>query len=91
VFAAARDVTKQNQAQRTIAQQQTAALDRLAELEQFRRLAVGRELKMVEVKKQNEYLRKFAPQTKPNQATRTKGSQAPNVTTTQPMVGPSPQ
>jgi PAS domain S-box-containing protein len=61
VFAAARDVTDQNQAQRTIAQQQATALDRLAELEQFQRLAVGRELKMIELKKKIEYLRKFAP------------------------------
>jgi PAS domain S-box len=61
VFAAARDVTNQNQAQRTIAQQQATALDRLAELEQFQRLVVGRELKMIELKKEIEYLRKFAP------------------------------
>jgi hypothetical protein len=61
VFAAARDVTNQNQAQRTIAQQQAAALDRLAELEQFQRLVVRRELKMIELKKEIEYLRRFAP------------------------------
>jgi PAS domain S-box-containing protein len=61
VFAAARDVTNQNQAQRTIAQQQATALDRLAELEQFQRLVVGRELKMIELKNEIEYLRKFAP------------------------------
>jgi PAS domain S-box-containing protein len=61
VFAAARDVTNQNQAQRTIAQQQATALDRLAELEQFQRLVVGRELKMIELKKEIEYLRKFGP------------------------------
>jgi hypothetical protein len=60
VFAAARDVTNQNQAQQTIAQQQATALDRLAELEQFQRLAVGRELKMIELKKEIEHLRKFA-------------------------------
>jgi hypothetical protein len=33
----------------------------LAELEQFQRLAVGRELKMIELKKEIKYLRKFAP------------------------------
>ena len=61
VFAAARDMTNQNQAQRTITQQQAVALDRLAELEQFQRLAVGRELKMIDLKKEIQYLRKFAP------------------------------
>jgi hypothetical protein len=61
VFAAARDMTNQNQAQRTITQQRATALDRLAELEQFQRLAVGRELKMIELKKEIKYLRKFAP------------------------------
>jgi len=59
VFAAARDVTDQNQAHREIAQQQATALDRLAELEQFHQLAVGRELKMIELKKEIEHLRKF--------------------------------
>jgi hypothetical protein len=59
VFAAAQDVTNQNQAHIEIARQQATALDRLAELEQFHRLAVGRELKIIELKKENEYLRKF--------------------------------
>jgi PAS domain S-box-containing protein len=61
VFAAARDVTKQNQAHREIAQQQARELDRLAELEQFQRLTVGRELKMIELKNEIEHLRKFGP------------------------------
>ena len=61
VFAAARDVTDQNQAHREIARQHATALDRLAELEQFHRLAVGRELKMIELKKEIEYLRRFGP------------------------------
>jgi hypothetical protein len=59
VFASARDVTKQILAQREIAQQQAMELDRLAELERFQRLTVGRELKMIELKKEIEYLRKF--------------------------------
>jgi PAS domain S-box-containing protein len=59
VFAAARDVTKRNQAHREIASQRVNELDRLAELERFQRLTVGRELKMIELKKENEYLRKF--------------------------------
>jgi PAS domain S-box-containing protein len=66
VFAAARDVTEQIRAQRKIAEQQAKALEeqakeleRLAELEQFQRLTVGGELKMVELKKEIEYLRKL--------------------------------
>ncbi|MDQ1538407.1 MAG: hypothetical protein QOE58_2800 [Actinomycetota bacterium] len=59
VFAAARDVTKQLQAQREIGEQQAKELDRLAELERFQRLTVGRELKMIELKKEIEYLREF--------------------------------
>ena len=54
----ARDVTRQIQAQREIAHQQARELDRLAELERFQRLTVGRELKMIELKKEIEYLRK---------------------------------
>ena len=61
VFAAARDVTKQNQAHREIAEQRVNELDRLADLERFQRLTVGREIKMIELKKENEYLRKFGP------------------------------
>ena len=61
VFASARDVTKQIQAQREVAHQQARELDRLAELERFQRLTVGRELKMIELKKEIEYLRKFGP------------------------------
>jgi PAS domain S-box-containing protein len=61
VFAAARDVTDQNQAHREIAQQQARELDRLAELEHFQRLAVGRELKMIELKKENEHLKSLLP------------------------------
>jgi PAS domain S-box-containing protein len=58
VFAAARDVTEQKQAQAAIAQQ-AKELDRLAELERFQRLTVGRELKMIELKKEIEHLRRL--------------------------------
>jgi PAS domain S-box-containing protein len=61
VFAAARDVTEQQKAQREIALQLGKELGRLAELERFQRLTVGRELKMIELKKENEYLKKFKP------------------------------
>jgi PAS domain S-box-containing protein len=61
VFAAARDVTKRIMAQREAAHQQAIELDRLAELEHFHRLTVGRELKMIELKKEIEYLKKLRP------------------------------
>jgi PAS domain S-box-containing protein len=61
VFAAARDVTKQIQAQKEAAHQQARELERLAELERFQRLTVGRELKMIELKKEIEYLRTSRP------------------------------
>jgi len=59
VFAAARDVTKQNRAETELVEQRLNELDRMAELERFQRLTVGRELKMIELKKENEYLRRF--------------------------------
>ncbi|HEY5178685.1 MAG TPA: PAS domain S-box protein [Dermatophilaceae bacterium] len=60
-FAAARDVTKQMRAQRRNAQQQTKEREQLIELQQFQRLTVGRELKMTEMKKENERLRGLLP------------------------------
>jgi PAS domain S-box-containing protein len=57
VFAAARDVTKQVMAQRDIAERQAREMERLVELERFQRLTVGRELKMIELKKEIESLR----------------------------------
>jgi hypothetical protein len=59
VFAAARDVTKQHRAQQEIAEQQAKALERLAELQKFQRLTVGRELKMIELKKEIERLQAY--------------------------------
>jgi PAS domain S-box-containing protein len=58
VFAAARDVTAQKRAEAEIADQRRKELERLAELERFQKLTVGRELKMIELKKEIEELRK---------------------------------
>ncbi len=64
VFAAARDVTAQKEAESKVAEQRareeqrTRELERLAELERFQKLTVGRELKMIELKKEIEELRK---------------------------------
>lgn len=56
-FAAARDVTQRRQVEQELAEQRRRELERLAELEKFQRLTVGRELKMVELKKQIEELK----------------------------------
>jgi len=61
VFAAARDVTAQKQAEAEVTLQRTRELERLAELERFQKLTVGRELKMIELKKEIEELKKRLP------------------------------
>ena len=60
VFAAARDMTAQKRAETEVAEQRAKELDRLAELERFHKLTIGRELKMIELKKEIEDLRKRA-------------------------------
>jgi len=57
VFAAARDITAQRKAEAQVAEQRTKELERLAELERFQKLTVGRELKMIELKKEIEELK----------------------------------
>jgi PAS domain S-box-containing protein len=62
VFAAARDVTAQKRAEAEVAEQRTKELERLTELERFQKLTVGRELKMIELKKEIAELKgKLAP------------------------------
>ena len=56
-FANARDVTAQKRAEREVAKQRARELDRIAELERFQKLTVGRELRMIELKKEIEDLR----------------------------------
>ena len=62
VFAAARDVTAQKRAEEQVAEQRAKELERLAELERFQKLTVGRELKMIELKKEIEELKSKAAQ-----------------------------
>lgn len=58
VFAAARDITAQRKAEAQVAEQRSRELERLAELERFQKLTVGRELKMIELKKEIDELKK---------------------------------
>ena len=58
VFAAARDVTARRSAEEELAEQRRRELDRLVELEKFQKLTVGRELKMMELKKEIEDLKR---------------------------------
>jgi PAS domain S-box-containing protein len=60
VFAAARDVTAQKRAEAVIAEQRKEELERMAELERFQKLTVGRELKMIELKREILELQKGA-------------------------------
>jgi PAS domain S-box-containing protein len=58
VFAAARDVTAQKKAEAEIDAQRRQQLERLSELESFQRLTIGRELRMIELKKEIEELKR---------------------------------
>jgi PAS domain S-box-containing protein len=58
VFAGVRDVTARRKAESGIVEQRGKELERLAELERFQRLTVGRELKMIELKREIEDLKR---------------------------------
>jgi PAS domain S-box-containing protein len=57
VLAAARDVTARKSAEAQLAEQRTKERDKLADLERFQKLTVGRELKMIELKREIEDLK----------------------------------
>jgi PAS domain S-box-containing protein len=57
-FAAARDMTAQLRAEAEVAERRAREHERLEELERFQRLTVGRELKMIDLKKEIETLKK---------------------------------
>jgi PAS domain S-box-containing protein len=58
VFAAARDVTAQKRVEVEIGERRAIEHERLEELERFQRLTIGRELKMIELKREIEELKK---------------------------------
>ena len=58
VFAAARDITARRRFESELKERREKELERLLELEKFQRLTVGRELKMVELKKEIAELKK---------------------------------
>jgi len=61
VFAAARDVSAQRKAEAEVAERRIKELERIADLERFQKLTVGRELKMIELKKEIGELKKLIP------------------------------
>ncbi len=61
VSAVARDVTEQKKAEAEVAELRTKEIERLAELERFQKLTVGRELKMIELKKEIEEFKRPTP------------------------------
>jgi PAS domain S-box-containing protein len=60
VFAAARDVTVQKQIEAQLVDTRAKEMERLAELERFQKLTMGRELRMIELKKEIADLKKNA-------------------------------
>lgn len=57
VVAAARDITAQKRVEKELAEQRHKELQRLAELEKFQKITIGRELRMIELKSEIEELK----------------------------------
>jgi PAS domain S-box-containing protein len=74
VFAAAREVTALKSAEAQIVEQRARELERLAELERFQQLTVGRELKMVELKKEIQQLKQEMERSRKSPAVETVGT-----------------
>ena len=55
------DNTARKKAEAEVADQRTKELDRLAELERFQKLTIGRELKMIELKREIQELKRQVP------------------------------
>ena len=56
-----RDIRERVKVEKEIEESKNRALEKVAELEQYQQLTVGRELRMIELKKEIEYLKKSGP------------------------------
>ena len=55
------DNTARKKAEAEVADQRTKELERLAELERFQKLTIGRELKMIDLKREIRELKRLIP------------------------------
>ncbi len=66
VFVGARDMTAQRRVEAEVAETRSKEIERMAELERFQKLTVGRELKMIELKKEIADLKRSQDKAEPN-------------------------